>query len=892
MVRTSGFHPDNSSSILLGDEIFLGLSNRAAYFFLSTFCVAKMRETNNGYYDTVCFVWRVHTSDFASKFTLALGGAVEISKYLSEDVCSYMRQAIEDSLGNEVFFTGKINDDGLVISVKTGSRGNEHTVPLNFTDERTCHVLIHNHPSGRLIPSDADLSVASTASEYGKGFYIVNNNVSEIYVVVEPVLPKKICKIESEEAALTISEGGSLSKLSDTFEERPTQVELIKNIVQTFNEDKIGVFEAGTGVGKSFAYLIPAGIWALTNNEKVIISTGTINLQQQLCEKDIPFVEKILGKKIKYVLMKGRQNYVCLRRLSDASSMLDLFEDETKEIAAIKEWSLSSSTGSKSELSVLPRENIWSKVNSDSDVCMGLRCPFHSECFVMKVRREAASANLIVVNHHLLFADIESRLSGAGYEDAVVLPPYRHIVFDEAHGIENAATSFFSESFTRFSLNRIINQLYRKKRNSISGYLCTIALLSSNEEKVDLAAGIIEKIKNSILNVELAAKDLLENEYSLRLCAKTARNFGPLFVALSELRNNLSSFADLVRSVMEGLSSEDKEIPAFWETKSQLRRLEDNIVLMNDFSNWEELNDYVFWIQRKKLSSSLQNDNSEGEYIVFTKTPLEIAKTMNAGIFEQMKSVVCTSATLKTGRDFYFWMKRTGVTLCKEDRVSFGEFDSPFPYKTNMLFAVPNDAPFPDNPDFQQYTHYALSSLIRSSAGRTLVLFTSYESLKSAAASVSILLRDLSIRIMKQGDDDSSRLLELFKRETESVLFATDSFWQGVDVPGESLSQVIIVKLPFSVPSDPVFMARSEAIEKRGGNSFRELSLPEAVIKFRQGIGRLIRRSDDRGVVVVLDRRIVSKSYGSIFMANLPDCKKMYDSLENISLEIKNFIFQ
>lgn len=816
---------------------------------------------------------------------------MEISKYLSEDVRAYIKSAISEASGNEVFFTGTVDENALVCSAKVGSRGNKNTVPVNFSDERDCSVLIHNHPSGVLIPSDADLAVASNASEYGKGFYIINNDVTDIYVVVECVVPKKITKLDSEETGLIISDGGRLSEISESFEERPSQIELIKKITDSFNDEKIGIFEAGTGVGKSFAYLIPSFLWALKNNEKVVVSTGTINLQQQLCEKDIPFVEKILNQKIKYVLMKGRQNYVCLRRLNDASGVLDLFEDESKEIAAIKEWAETSSTGSRSELAVIPPENIWSKVNSDSDVCMGMRCPFHSECFVMKVRREAAGANLIVVNHHLLFADIESRLSGAGYDDAVVLPPYRHIIFDEAHGIENAATSFFSESFTRFSLNRILNQLYRRRKNTFSGFLCTVALLSSEEQRIDEAASILEKIKTAILNAEIAAKDLLGTEFSLRFCERTARSSGPLFVALGELARSLSSFAELTRTIMENVAPEDKDIPAFWEAKSQLRRLDDNVILISSFSKWMEKTDCVFWIQKKRLSSSIQKDSSESEYIVFTQTPLEISKTMNAGVFEKMKTVICTSATLKTGRDFYYWMRRTGVTLCDEEKVSLGEFPSPFPYKSNMIFAVPKDAPFPDSPDFQQFTHFALSNLIRAAEGRTLVLFTSYESLKNAYSAVSALLRDSSFKIMKQGDDDSSRLLDAFKKETESVLFATDSFWQGVDIPGESLSQVIIVKLPFSVPNDPVFMARSEAIEKRGGSSFRELSVPEAVIKFRQGIGRLIRRSDDRGAVVILDRRIAEKSYGSIFMANVPECKKMYAPLIEISKEIKNFIF-
>lgn len=697
--------------------------------------------------------------------------------------------------------------------------------------------------------------------------------------------------VNETEAGGYISQGGPLSKISDSFEERPVQVELLEKIVKALNENKIAVFEAGTGVGKSYSYLIPSALWALLNHEKIIVSTGTINLQQQLCEKDLPAVEKIIGKKFKYVLMKGRQNYICMRRLNDAASILDLFEGETEELKKIAEWAQNSDTGSKSDLTFMPSESVWTKVNSESDACMGKKCPFFGECFVMKIRKEAASANLIIVNHHLLFADIESRLSGAGYEDAAVLPPYRHIIFDEAHGIENAATSFFSESVNRFKLNKLINQMYRHRKNSESGHLCSLAILSSNEEKAGDAFDVTNKIKLAMTNVEIASKDLLQNEYTMRLYDATARNFGPLLVAIGELTRALGSFTGIVREIMEGIDEDDKDAPCYYESKVILRHLESYVILLKNFSVWDEKRDDVFWIQKKRLPPDMVQNAGDAEYVILTQTPLDISHLMNEGVFEPMESVICTSATLKTGRDFSYWMRRTGVSLAGEERIIKGEFPSPFPYNKNMLFAVPNDAPLPDNIQFQQYVEMALPRLIQAAAGRTLVLFTSYESLKSAYRTTVASMPGFPGRVMKQGDDDNAKLLEAFKKENESVLFATDSFWQGVDIPGESLSQVIIVKLPFTVPNDPVFVARAEAIEKRGGSSFMELSVPEAVIKFRQGIGRLIRRSDDKGVVVVLDRRIYEKKYGSIFIASMPDCKKVYEPVSELSRRINSFIF-
>ncbi len=697
-------------------------------------------------------------------------------------------------------------------------------------------------------------------------------------------------ELDVNASAFYISAGGPLSAMYENFEERKSQTELLKHIAKTFNEDRLGVFEAGTGVGKSYAYLIPSALWALKNNEKVIISTGTINLQSQLCDKDIPAVEKIIGQKIKFVLMKGRQNYICKRRLQDAALMPDLFEEDNEKIQTIAEWAKTSETGSKSDMDTVPPESVWSRVNSESDACMGGKCPFFSECFVMKVRKEAADANLLVVNHHLLFADIEARMNGGGYENQIVLPPYNRIVFDEAHGIESAATSFFSESFSRYKINKVLNQLYRKRKNSESGHLLNVAIMSSNEEKVLDAYEVTSQIKNDITALEIASQDLMQREYTMRLYEVTERNFGPVLSCMVSLKNSLGRFSDIVNSVMEGVADEDKDTPSYWETRALSRTLEMYVKLIHDFTVWNEHPGNVFWIQKRKLPADMAKDGNPF-YTVFTSTPLDISRLMNEGVFDPMRSVVFTSATLRTGNSYSYWMNRTGLSFAEQERILVKDFESPFPYKQNMLFSVPNDAPLTDRPEYQQFMEMAVTRLVQAAQGRTLVLFTSYESLKSCYNTVSLQLKGtFDGRMLKQGDDDNARLLETFKREKESVLFATDSFWQGVDVPGESLSQVIIAKLPFTVPNDPVFMARSEAIEKRGGNSFMELSVPEAVIKFRQGVGRLIRTCSDRGAVVVLDRRIYEKRYGSIFNASVPECRRTYDPFKETVALVSRFI--
>ena len=813
----------------------------------------------------------------------------KIEDLFSSSVIKYIRSEIASSNENEVFFVGEINHDGKVTSVSVGSRGNLHSVPVNQELKRKGSVLIHNHPGGNLTPSDADLSVAAVSSENAQGFYIINNDVTEIYVVVEPVLPKVIKKLDVDDAAFYISKDGPLAKINENFEERLSQIELLKNIVKTFNQNKTGVFEAGTGVGKSYAYLIPSILWAVQNNERVVISTGTINLQQQLCLKDIPQAIKITGKPVKFILMKGRQNYICKRRLQDALNSKDLFENND-DLDRIAQWQDSCDSGSKSELSFLPSESVWNRINSESDACMALRCPYYSQCFVMKVKKEASAANILVVNHHLLFADIESRLHGAGYDDAVVLPPYKRIIFDEAHGIETAATSFFSESFNRFKILKPLNLLYRKKKNSAMGFLFSVSMLSKEEEKSFQAYQMISKIKSDLTNLETLALDLCIQENNLWLNPLTFRNFQPVLSMCQTLAKDISVFTSLVLEVLDGVPEDDRDIPYFWETKVLNRRLSDYSVILNDFFMWEEKPDKVFWLQKKNLPSDMQKDDELNFYINFIETPLDIAPLMNQGIFEPMDSVVCTSATLKTGRDFSYWLRHNGLYFSDSDEVLQGEFFSPFPYKENMIFLVPKDIPFPDEPDFQMYVENVLKNLILKAKGRTLVLFTSYESLRLSYNNIFSTMLANGIKLLRQGSDDNARILKNFKDDVSSVLFATDSFWQGVDVPGESLSQVIIVKLPFTVPNDPVFKARSEAIRKKGGNSFMELSVPEAIIKFRQGVGRLIRKNTDKGTVVVLDRRIYEKQYGSLFLANVPECKKYYEPVSKILDIIEEFL--
>lgn len=681
-----------------------------------------------------------------------------------------------------------------------------------------------------------------------------------------------VTPLNIENLASLISAGGAMDSLTENFEQRDSQIKLLKGICHAFNEDKIAVFEAGTGVGKSFAYLIPAILWSVQNKERIVISTGTINLQQQIFEKDIPFAQKITGKKIKALLVKGRQNYICLRRYFETINEIDLFTEEKEELDNIKEWLKTTKSGDKSDLSFMPTESLWQRINSESDGCRGQLCPHKDKCYVMKVKKEAASSQILVVNHHLLFADIEMRLAN-GFDSNGVLPPYKKLIFDEAHGIENAATSFFSEGFNRFNLMKQIRLIYRARKGSKAGLIFSLETLSTEPSCVGDLISQIGLLESHLLELDEVTEKLMGKNYSVRVFDNPRYDFTELFDIFRLIASDLALICKMIGDTLKGISDEDKKVDSVWEATIILRRLEALAAFCSNFIRYDENPDKVFWIDK-------------GKFINYYQTPLDMSTLLHKGIFEAFSTVVCTSATLGIASNFSFWMRRTGILFEDKERILQGIFESPFPYKKNTIFAVPTDAVPADDFNFQSYVEDVLPRLIKASDGRTLVLFTSYESLKSAFEACFSTLSKAGINLYKQGDDDRFRLLEKFKKDTSSVLFGTYSFWEGVDVPGESLSHVIIVKLPFGVPTDPVFSARSDAIGKRGGNSFMELSVPDAVIKFRQGFGRLMRKSTDRGSVTVLDKRLITKRYGSIFINSIPQSNICVETLSTICSKI------
>jgi ATP-dependent DNA helicase DinG len=538
-----------------------------------------------------------------------------------------------------------------------------------------------------------------------------------------------------------------------------------------------------------------------------------------------------------------------------------------------------------------------------------MRCPERERCFVLSLRREAADARILVVNHHLLFADLAARREGAGYDNTVVLPPFTRVIIDEAHTIEGAATSFFSQTWSRPGVYRQLGRLYRRRRESRRGLLLRLgALIPGADDKINAAAAAIERIREAVDALDGAAGEICGDEGTFRFCPRREDAEGALFPHFTGLRKKILALAEIVRDLLEQVDPDHQDEPAVWEIKPVLRRLETIGGVCAAFTEYRERPQEVMWMERR---FSAGGEAGGKPWVVFTVTPVDVAPVLREALFEPNKTVVCLSATLtaavpRRGDDrredpdgdspeipgpFAYWAGRCGLGLIRGRDVYTGQFPSPFPYAASVLLAVPSDAPLPDEENYQSFVDQAAARLAAAAGGSALILFTSYQSLRSAYHAALPELRALGIRCLKQGDDDRTRLLQTFLADTTSVLFATDSFWEGVDAPGDTLRLVILCRLPFRTPTDPVFEARREALEKRGGSPFMELSLPEAVMKFKQGFGRLMRRSGDHGVVAVLDGRLLRKRYGEFFIRSLPKTKTSFGEFDSILRTAEDFFY-
>ena len=831
----------------------------------------------------------------------------------SDEVLQVLRSTIQEAQGNEVFFLGTTDDKGLLREVDALARGNDSAVPALLQVASQGDVILHNHPSGRLVPSEADLEAASHYGNLGVGFYIVNNSVDQVYVVVEAFRKPVSLSLEVPEILQLFAPGGALAKKFTDYQPRSAQKQMAKTVATTFNRSQVALIEAATGTGKSLAYLIPAILWAVRNQKRVVVSTNTINLQEQLIHKDIPLLQQVLNCEFNAVLVKGRGNYLCLDKLQalDQQGKL-LLEEEWADFTALSQWARQTSDGSRSDLSLKVSPNLWEKVACESDTCTRIKCEFYSRCFFYKARRQAAAADLLVVNHHLLFADLAVRRATGRYHDAAVLPPYSKLILDEAHNMEDIATEYFGVQISKLSLRRLLARFYQVRKRGAVREKGAIPFLLTRLRS--LGKGIdpdlsdrIEKHVRSRLLTELEQSSFLAEqvfddcaawfetqsraaspERKVRFTGDLYRQEGWKVTILARVHQLLQA-AQILYGNLRALDRLLNNLPEETQEALQRQRIELNAltdrleaatVTLAEIFGAEE-SDKVRWIQWAPTRS--------GKRVTLRQVPLFVGELLRQNVFQQFETVVMTSATLTSERRFHYLKERLGLQQDLDSRLVELALPPVFDYRRQAILGIPTDLPYPDHHGFAEALGRFLLRALASSQGKALVLFTSYSLLQRTYRELVQPLGALGIAALKQGDAPRHRLTGHFKRDKSSVLFATASFWEGVDVVGDALENLVLTRLPFSVPRDPVVAARVEAIRNRNGNPFLEYIVPQAVIRFRQGFGRLIRDRKDRGCVLILDRRVLDKSYGRTFLDSLPECRRVAGTSDLVLESLREF---
>ena len=705
---------------------------------------------------------------------------------------------------------------------------------------------------------------------------------------------------------LIFSQDGLLSRSLKNFEERLCQKEMAECILEAYQEDQIALIEAGTGTGKSLAYLIPAIFWALKHQEKTVITTHTIALQEQLLYKDIPFLLKTMDVEVKACLVKGMSNYLCLRKLRELQDQPLLFSsDEAKETQTLERWAEKTKEGSRSDIPFSVSPATWEKVAAEGESCNHVHCPHYKRCFFFKARKEAAEAQLLVVNHHLLLADIEKRRRNLTQES--ILPPYYRLVIDEAHHLEDIALESFAKRLDRTTLLRLLAKLHsdvHPERSRLALVRQELAALPKIQpvllQKLEIEIPALRRVCQveleeafaqlthffeTILNDHLFVKG---KEVKKRISNEIAQHpfwketITVKLLSLSEQIERLSIALKAVLSDVEEFKESfiyEKLGAHLLEIQAISMRLEQTAAFLVQFSQDAA--------QEKRVRWAEFNDNKA----CLVDAALDIASFLNESLFSKIRTSVLCSATLATARSFNFLKSRLGLDT-QEKKLKEKIYDSPFNYAERVILIVPTDIPLPSSPAFLPECTKAISEVIEISKGSAFLLFTSYEMLQSCYRVLSNTALPQKFPFLKQGNLPRHLLLEQFKNREGSVLFATDSFWEGVDVPGEALRCVVIVKLPFSVPSDPLYEAYAQSLEEQGLDPFADYSVPQAVIKFKQGFGRLMRRNDDRGCIVCLDHRIVKKSYGKQFLQSLPNCRTYFAPKADAFTEMRLFCKQ
>jgi len=832
-----------------------------------------------------------------------------MDRNFSDNSLSTMREAIADAAGNEVFFLGRTDGAGRVIDVEPLARGNRDAVAAIVVAASCGDVVIHNHPSGILTPSSADLEIASIMGNQGVGFIIIDNRAEHCYVAVTPFIPPVAERLDFGDIERFYATDGTLASSLPGYEFREEQIRMAFLVAEAFNEEKVAIIEAGTGTGKSLAYLLPAALWAVRNKERVVISTNTINLQEQLTRKDIPFLLNHAGIQFKAVLVKGRSNYLCKRKLAAIRQEPALFQDEAgEELQTLVSWSEKTVEGCRSDLSFIPRQETWEELCCEADQCSRVKCPWYAGCFFYAARRAAASADLLVVNHALLMADVVVRQE-AGFETAAILPPFKRLIFDEGHHIEDVATSHFSSQFSRQGLLKVMGRLQhpRKPQRGLLPQLATRLAREIPQELDNLymdAAAVLEerlipergKLADAVtrtmdaiavaLLAHLRPAGARQGEQTLRLTPPVYET--PLWREIEgkvrALAGQLSAYATAVKDccrLCERLPDEvlAKLASLLIDLKGIRGRLEAAADGLLFFLNRDD--GYCRWLEVRK--------GAKGMAVKLCFAPLEVADSLRKAVFERVKTVVITSATLAVGEKFDYLKQRNGIDRLPPERISELLLASPFDFARQAYVGIPTDLPQPTAPGFSAALEPCLLEALEITRGHAFVLFTSYDLLGRLFERLAPRLREQGMTPLRQGEASRHMILNRFRREPNAVLFATDSFWEGVDVQGKALELVVITRLPFRVPTEPLLEARAEHIAEEGGDPFMDYTVPQAVIKFKQGFGRLIRSRDDRGAALILDSRVLSKGYGRHFLRALTGTSQVTGSRAEVMAGMREF---
>ncbi len=620
------------------------------------------------------------------------------------------------------------------------------------------------------------------------------------------------------------------------YEYRPGQIALASAVSKALQRRHHLLAEAGTGIGKTMAYLVPA----IATGKRIIISTGTKNLQEQLFYKDIPFLKKVLPGNFRAMYLKGRSNYVCLHRLGQAETT-PLLEglDDLDHYSLIARWARESQTGDRAELKELP-ENLpfWRHIDARSDICIGSKCPSFDSCFITRARQQAVESQIIIVNHHLFFADLALRDKEWGQ----VLPDYSAVIFDEAHQIEDIAMQYFGASVSTYQIDDLIGDISRLMINNVESAkeltkACARVMRQADNFWIGFAGG-----PSSVTTLRGEGRFVLRPEMFL----KRSRDGSAELTAAGQRYVDLKAALKRLLGALQIIKDGPPEMEAMIRRVEQLR-------FDLDFIIEGGVETFVYWCERRGRGTFLQ------------ATPIDASGILGDRLFSQVDSVILTSATLTSAGSFDFIKSRLGIGEAAELAA-----ESNYDYQKQALLYLPPVMPDPRDQGFSEAAAREIVQILNASRGRAFVLCTSNSQMQALRNQVEY---QIDFPVLMQGEGSRSGILERFRETAHAVLFATASFWQGVDVRGEALSCVIIDKLPFAVPSDPVVSARQRYIDSTGGNSFNDYSVPSAVITLKQGLGRLIRSATDRGVLSILDPRLVTKSYGRSFLSSLPPCR-------------------